>query len=94
LGLLSRHSEDRKTPSILKENYIAFKFIKVPTQFQTKLFDFKFKKRKIIIRSLLKWKEINLFDSGTSAYELLTSKEVWEKLKLPNSVNIEKGQSG
>jgi hypothetical protein len=68
---------------------------KSPLNFKPNSFDFKFKKRKIIIRSLLKWKETNLFDSGTSAYELLTSKEVWEKLKLPNSkVNIEKGQSG
>jgi hypothetical protein len=35
-----------------------------------------------------------LFDSGTSAYELLTSKEVWEKLKLPNSVNTKKDNRG
>jgi predicted aspartyl protease len=86
--------EDRKTLINFKENYIALNLSKVPTQFQTKLFDFKFKKRKIIVRSLLNGKENKfLFDSGTSAYELLTSKEVWESLKLPNSkINIEKSQ--
>jgi predicted aspartyl protease len=87
--------ENRKTIINFKENYIALNLSKVPTQFQTKLFDFKFKKRKIIVRGLLKGKEENfLFDSGTSAYELLTNKEVWENLKLPNSkINIEKSQS-
>jgi predicted aspartyl protease len=87
--------ENRKTIINFKENHIALNLSKVPTQFQTKLFDFKFKKRKIIIRGLLKGKEEQfLFDSGTSAYELLTNKEVWENLKLPNSkINIEKSQS-
>ncbi|WP_281228809.1 hypothetical protein [Flavobacterium aquiphilum] len=87
--------EDRKTLINFKENYIALNLSKVPTQFQTKLFDFKFKKRKIIVSGLLKGKEENfLFDSGTSAYELLTNKEVWENLKLYYSkINIEKSQS-
>ncbi|KIA92525.1 hypothetical protein OA88_22455 [Flavobacterium sp. JRM] len=87
--------ENRKTIINFKENYIALNLSKMPSQFQSKLFDFKFKKRKIIVRGLLKKKEENfLFDSGTSAYELLTDKEVWENLKLPNSkINIEKSQS-
>ena len=87
--------ENRKTIINFKENYIVLNLSKVPTQFQTKLFDFKFKKRKIIIRSLLNGKEEQfLFDSGTSAYELLTNKEVWEHLKLPNSkISIEKSRS-
>jgi predicted aspartyl protease len=87
--------ENRKTIINFKENYIALNLSKVPTQFQTKLFDFKFKKRKIIVKGFLKGQEENfLFDSGTSAYELLTNKEVWESLKLPNSkINIEKSQS-
>lgn len=35
-----------------------------------------------------------MLDTGTSAYELLTNKEVWDNLKLPNSkVTIEKSQS-
>jgi len=87
--------EDRKTLINFKENYIVLNLSKIPNQFQTKLFDFKFKKRKIIFKGLLKGKEEKfLFDSGTSAYELLTNKEVWEDLKLPNSkIEIEKSQS-
>lgn len=87
--------EDRKTLINFKENYIALNLAKTPSLFQTKLFDFKFKKRKIIFKGLLKDEEESfLFDSGTSAYELLTNKEVWTGLKLPNSkIEIEKSQS-
>lgn len=87
--------EDRKTIINFKGNYIALNLSKVPSQFQTKLFDFKFKKRKIIVKCFLKGQEEKfLFDSGTSAYELLTNKEVWESLKLTNSkIDIEKSQS-
>jgi hypothetical protein len=87
--------ENRKTIINFKENNIALNLSKAPSRFQTKLFDFKFKKRKIIVKGFLKGQEENfLFDSGTSAYELLTNKEVWESLKLPNSKNnIEKSQS-
>jgi hypothetical protein len=87
--------ENRKTIINFKENYIALNLSKVPSQFQTKLFDFKFKKRKIIVKGFLKGQEENfLFDSGTSSYELLTNKEVWKNLKLPISkINIEKSQS-
>lgn len=87
--------ENRKTIINFKENYIALNLSKVPYQFQGKLFDFKFKKRKIIIQGFLKGhQEKFLFDSGTSAYELLTNKKVWESLKLPDSkINIEKSES-
>ncbi len=87
--------ENRKTIINFKENYITLNLSKVPSQFRPKLFDFKFKKRKIIIKGFLKGHEENfLFDSGTSAYELLTNKEMWESLKQPNSkINIEKEQS-
>lgn len=86
--------EDRKTIINFKENYIALNVSKVPTQFQNKLFDFQFKKRKIVFNGLLKAQEEKfLFDTGTSAYELLTNKEVWDNLKLPNSkINIEKSE--
>lgn len=86
--------EDRKTIINFKENYIALNVSKVPTQFQNKLFDFKFKKRKIVFNGLLKAQEEKfLFDTGTSAYELLTNKEVWDDLKLPNlKINIEKSE--
>ena len=87
--------EDRKTIINFKENSIALNVSEVPSQFQSKLFDFKFKKRKIILKGLLKGQEEKfLFDTGTSAYELLTNKEVWTDLKLPNSkIDIEKSQS-
>jgi hypothetical protein len=87
--------ENRKTVINFKENYIAINLSKEPIQFQGKLFDFKFKKRKIIFSGMLNGTEEKfLFDSGTSAYELLTNKEIWNNLKLPNSkINIEKSQS-
>jgi len=87
--------ENRKTKINFKENYIVLNLSKEPNQFQVKFVDFKFKKRKIIIRGLLKGnQEKFLFDTGTSAYELLTNKEVWDNLKLPDSkVTIEKSQS-
>jgi len=87
--------EKRKTIINFKKNYISLNLSKVPTQFKGKLFDFKFKKRKIIISGFLNGiEEKFLFDSGTSAYELLTNKEIWDKLKHPNSkINIEKSQS-
>lgn len=58
-------------------------------------FDFKFKKRKIIIPGVLDGKDEKfLYDSGASAFELLTTKEIWEKSKLKNSkIKIEKGKS-
>ncbi len=87
--------DGRKSIINFKDDYLSINLSKEPTQFQGKLFDFKFKKRKIIIRGTLKEKEENfLFDSGTSAYELVTNKEVWEDLKENDSkVIIEKSQS-
>lgn len=87
--------EDRKTMINFKDQYIAFNISEQPQEFQNHLIDFKFKKRKIIVHGNLNGKnEKFLYDSGTSAYELLTNKENWEKLRLPQSrVNIEKAQS-
>lgn len=87
--------EDRKTLINLKENCVVFNLPQTPEEFKNKLIDFTFKKRKIIIQAQLEGKDEKfLYDSGTSAYELLTSKEVWEKLKLPKSKTvIEKAQS-
>lgn len=87
--------ENRKTVINFRENYIALNLSEVPYQFQTKLFDFTFKKRRMIIRGFLKGQEEQfLYDSGTSAYELLTDKEVWKTLKLPNSkIKVDRSQS-
>lgn len=87
--------ENRKTILHFKNNYIVFNVSKTPEQFLAKLTDFKFKKRKIILQGTLNAKEEDfLFDSGTSAYELLTNKEVWQELKTPDSkITIEKSNS-
>ncbi|MCL1689846.1 hypothetical protein CMU59_16525 [Elizabethkingia anophelis] len=78
--------EDRKTVISLKENYIVFNLAGIPDGFGKNLTDFTFKKRHIIIPALLKGnKEKFLYDSGTSAYELLTTKEIWEGLKSKDS---------
>lgn len=87
--------ENRKTVINLKENCVVFNLSQCPAKFKNNLIDFEFKKRKIIIHADLEGNsEKFLYDSGTSAYELLTSKEIWESLKLPRSkVIIEKPQS-
>jgi hypothetical protein len=87
--------ENRKTIINFKENYIALNLAKLPISFQNKLIDFSFKKRKIIIKGFLNGNaESFLYDSGSSAYELLTNKEVWNDLKLDSSkIIIEKSQS-
>lgn len=87
--------EDRKTVINFKSNQIVFNLNQIPIEFKNQLFDFKFKKRRIIISGKLKGEERKfLYDSGTSAYELLTYKEEWQNLKTPNSkINIEKAQS-
>ncbi|MDR6921001.1 MULTISPECIES: hypothetical protein [Chryseobacterium] len=87
--------EDRKSIINFKENFIIFNLSEEPAEFQNSLIDFTFKKRKIIIRGILRGKEEKfLYDSGTSAYELLTNKEQWTDLKSPQSkIIIEKAQS-
>jgi hypothetical protein len=87
--------ENRKTLINFKENFISLNLTKAPKHFQNNLVDFEFKKRKIIIKGFLKGQQEDfLFDSGTSAYELLTSKEVWHELKLSKGkTSIEKSQS-
>lgn len=87
--------ENRRTIINFKENYLALNLSKVPSKFKSNLVDFEFKKRKIILDGVLKGEEESfLYDSGTSAYELLTNKEVWADLKLSHSkIIIEKSQS-
>lgn len=87
--------ENRKTLINFKSNQIVFNLNQIPKESKNQLFDFKFRKRKIIIPGILKGEERKfLYDSGTSAYELLTYKEEWQSLKSQNSkINIEKSQS-
>jgi hypothetical protein len=87
--------EDRKTLISFKDRFIIFNLSEEPAAFKNNLIDFKFKRRKIIVHGLLNGKEEKfLYDSGTSAYELLTHKEEWATLKLPHSrITVEKAQS-
>lgn len=87
--------EDRKTAINLREGKIVFNLSEKPIEFDNNLVDFKFKKRKIIIKAFLNGEEEKfIYDSGTSAYELLTNKEIWQHLKSPNSkVIVEKAKS-
>ena len=87
--------EDRKTVINLKDNQVNFNLNQIPNEFKNQLFDFKFKKRRIIINGILKGEERKfLYDSGTSAYEFLTFKEEWQALKSSNSkIKIEKSRS-
>lgn len=87
--------DQNKTMINFKEGYVVFNLSKKPENISNKKLDFKFKKRKIIITGTLNGKQEQfLYDSGTSAYELLTNKENWKKLKSPNSKPVvEKAQS-
>lgn len=87
--------ESRKTLIDFKNNQVVFNMNQTPDKFKNQMFDFKFKKRRIIINGILKGEERKfLYDSGTSAYELLTYKEEWQTLKSSNSkIKIEKSRS-
>jgi len=87
--------ENRKTLINFKESYVVFNLDSKPEHLKNKTFDFKFSKRKIIIPATLDYKtETFLYDSGASVYELLTTKEIWAKLKLKDSkTKEEKGKS-
>lgn len=48
---------------------------------RTKLADFKFKNRRVLLPAMVDGKETDIFfDSGTSAFELMTDKKTWEHL--------------
>jgi len=87
--------ENRKTFINFKKNFVTFNLSRQPLGVENHSFDFSFKKRKILIRGILNGNEENfLYDSGTSAYELLTNKEIWNTLKTAHSkIKIEKANS-
>lgn len=48
---------------------------------QTHLNDFKFESRRVLLPAVLNGKKVDIFfDSGTSAFELMTDKNTWEQL--------------
>jgi hypothetical protein len=57
--------------------------------------DFEFKKRKILIPLNIENEKLKLlYDSGTSGYELITTKEIWQQYRNKNSaLKTEKGNS-
>lgn len=87
--------EGRKTLINFKNNFIVLNLSRKPKESRNPLMNFTFKKRKIIINGYLIGKrEKFLYDSGTSAYELLTNKENWEELKQSHAkIVVEKAQS-
>ena len=87
--------ENRLTNLNFKENFVELNLKNQPKLNSKNTIEYSFKKRKIIIPVTLKGKkEQFIYDSGSSSYELLTNKDVWNTLKLPNaSVTIEKGNS-
>lgn len=56
---------------------------------------FEFKKRKILIDATIENKDLKLlYDTGTSGYQLITTKEIWQQYRIKNSpVKTEKGNS-
>jgi hypothetical protein len=52
-----RYLENAKTLINFKENYLVFNLAETPSQYTHQLMDFKFKKRKIILKGMLKGKE-------------------------------------
>lgn len=82
--------DQRKTLLNFKENYVILNLQNKPSIFKNQLSDFQFKKRKIIFEGTLNGKnEKFLYDSGSSAFELLTNKEIWTNLKSPKSTVLE-----
>jgi len=59
------------------------------------LTDFEFKKRRILLPAQLENESLKLlYDSGTSGYELITNKENWDEIRIPNTkIKKEKGNS-
>lgn len=59
-----------------------------------KLTDFDFEMRKILFPAKIGNEELKLlFDSGTSGFELITSKNEWEKYRTSGEIKVEKGNS-
>lgn len=83
--------EKRTTTLNFKESFVVFD----TTKLQKLNSDFEFKKRRILIPVKINNIKTDLiFDSGTSAFELITNKDNWVKLKIPNQeINSSKGNS-
>ena len=78
-----------------KENYCYFGNSVPNKKLVNSLVTFQFKKRKILIPAKINGKSYNLlYDTGTSAFELITSKKIWNELSKKNEeIKIDKGNS-
>lgn len=83
--------EKRITVLAFKHNKCSF----IEKIQENNFIDFEFKKRKILIPAMVDNENLKLlYDSGTSGYELITTKETWEKYKSKTSaIKTEKGNS-
>lgn len=87
--------ERKKAILNFKENYCFFGDTFPNTNTGTELVNFEFKKRKIIIPSKIDGENYNLlYDTGTSAFELVTSEKIWNNLsKKDEKVSVQKANS-
>ena len=87
--------EKKITVLNFKENYCCFSNSVPNKKLLNSLVPFQFKKRKILIPAKINGNNYNLlYDTGTSAFELITSKKIWsELLKKNEEIKIDKGNS-
>ena len=78
-----------------KENHCYFGNSVPNKKLVNSLVTFQFKKRKILSPAKINGKSYNLlYDTGTSAFELITSKKIWAELSKKNEkIEIDKGNS-
>ena len=87
--------EKKMTALNFKENYCCFSNSVPNNKLLNSLVPFQFKKRKILIPAKINGNSYNLlYDTGTSAFELITSKKIWAELSKKNEdIKIDKGNS-
>ena len=87
--------EKKITVLNFKEGYCYFGESFHNKNLEKSLVKFEFKKRKILIPAKINGEKYNLlYDTGTSAFELITSKKIWsELLKKNEEIKIDKGNS-
>lgn len=78
----------------LKRSYCSF-LEKIPGNSFNGFSDFKFTKRRILLPATIDGENLKLlYDSGTSAFELITSQDKWQKWITKNSrIKTEQGNS-
>ena len=96
IGTIGTDFLDKKITILnFKENYCFFGNSLANKKLKNSLVPFEFKKRKILIPAKINGMNYNLlYDTGTSAFELVTSKKIWSEVSKKNeNIKIEKGNS-